>query len=249
MSLSRSAGHAPAMTRVVRRESVTSTNDVARCLAGEGADAWTVVLADRQTGGRGRAGRFWESPPGNLYSTLILRPGRPTVEWPSLSLVVALAIRDTVCRWLPADETRLKWPNDVMVGGRKVSGVLLETVPGQTPAILVGTGINVASCPDGAAALAALGTPAPTLAAVTETYLAAMSARVEAWEANGFAALREEWVASAAHRGETVLVRNGERVEEGRLVDLGGDGTLVIEDASGRPRRLAAGDLVATHGG
>lgn len=237
--------------RLVQHEVVTSTNDVARDLANEGAEPWTIVVGGQQLGGRGRMGRTWDSPVGNLYSTVVLRPPRATVEWPSLSLVVALAILDAVRPWIGADAGRLKWPNDVIVDGAKISGVLLETVvvPNQLPAILVGTGINIVSSPPGATCLGEHSTDVPAADDVLMRYIAALGRRVGRWEREGFEGCRAEWLAAAAHRGESVLVRNGDRVEEGRLVDLGGDGTLVIEDRDGATRRLSAGDLIPASGG
>lgn len=236
---------------LVRYEVVTSTNDVARDLAAEGAGPWTVVVGGRQTGGRGRLGRTWDSPAGNLYSTVILRPERAPAEWPSLSLVVALAILDTVRPWTGVHAGRLKWPNDVIVAGAKISGVLLETVtaPNHPQAMLIGTGINIVSSPPEATCLGDHSMNVPGVDDVLRCYLTALGHRVERWERDGFEGCRAEWLDAAAHRGETVLVRNGDHVEEGRLVDLGGDGTLVIEERDGTMRRLTAGDLVLASGG
>lgn len=128
---------------------VGSTNDVALALEVRGAPEGTLVVADEQLSGRGRRGRSWHSPGGgNLYCSLVLRPGRPQREWPELSWVVAGAVALAVGR-LGISKVTLKHPNDVLVGGRKVAGVLLEarSAPGRAGGLVAGIGVNVARRP------------------------------------------------------------------------------------------------------
>lgn len=125
-------------------EAAGSTNDVAASLAARGCPEGTVVVAGSQSGGRGRQGRPWHSPPGaNLYCSVVLRPARPVREWADLSWVVAAAVA-AAARGAGADGVALKYPNDVMVGGRKLAGVLLETRTGAAapPALVAGVGLN-----------------------------------------------------------------------------------------------------------
>jgi BirA family biotin operon repressor/biotin-[acetyl-CoA-carboxylase] ligase len=122
-----------------------STNDDALRLAEEGAPEGTVVLADRQTLGRGRWARVWHSPPAlGLYASVVLRPSRPIQELPRFGLAAAAAARDACAAAVEAP-VALKWPNDVVAGGRKLAGVLVETrTTGQTAAwVVVGVGVNV----------------------------------------------------------------------------------------------------------
>ena len=129
---------------------VGSTSDVLRALAEADSPEWTVVLAGRQTAGRGRHGRRWASPPGHLYMSVLLRP-RPSVRLSLIPLAAGVAVKEALAA--NGVEARLKWPNDVLVGGRKVAGVLGEGIasgPG-VQSVVLGVGINVAddgSLPD-----------------------------------------------------------------------------------------------------
>ena len=126
-------------------ESLGSTNDEARRLAQAGAAHGTVVAARQQTAGRGRVGRVWVSPPGNLYLSVLLRLDRPPARLAELSFVAALAVADMVDAFLPPGiRAALKWPNDVLVRGAKISGILVEQTEAAT---LLGIGVNVAHCP------------------------------------------------------------------------------------------------------
>ena len=123
-----------------------STNILAKAFAAEGAPEGSVVVADSQSGGRGRMGRTWVSPPGvNLYFSLILRPPVPSVRVPQLTLLVAVAIHQALCK-LSADlVAMIKWPNDILVNGKKLCGVLCEmqSEPDFTHFVVVGIGINI----------------------------------------------------------------------------------------------------------
>ena len=140
----------PSGYRVYAYDEVGSTNDLARRLAEEGEPEGAVVLARAQTAGRGRHGRIWSSPAGNLYVSVLLRPGRGLGETSALSLVSGLALADALAE-LGADGSRLKlkWPNDVLIDGAKVAGLLLESGgAGSTAAwVVVGSGVNLVSAP------------------------------------------------------------------------------------------------------
>jgi len=123
-----------------------STNILAKALAVEGTPEGAVVVADSQTGGRGRMGRIWVSPAGvNLYFSLILRPGVPSIRVPQLTLLVAVAIHQALSALVPDLVTMIKWPNDILADGRKLCGVLCEmqSEPECTHFVVVGIGINV----------------------------------------------------------------------------------------------------------
>ena len=133
--------------RLVALPSVGSTNDAALRLAEGGASEGTFVWAREQTGGRGRRGRSWVSPPGNLYCSTVLRPECPASRAAELGFVAALAVADIV----PAERRiRLKWPNDVLVDGGKIAGILLESSIGQdglVEHVVAGIGVNVGFAP------------------------------------------------------------------------------------------------------
>ena len=131
---------------------VGSTNDEARRLAEQGTEAGAVVVAKEQLRGRGRHGRVWQSPPGNLYASLLLRPGCTVARSAQLSLVASLALAEALIALAPPNsDVRVKWPNDVLVRGAKVAGLLLESASrpgGRVAWVVVGSGVNIASAPD-----------------------------------------------------------------------------------------------------
>jgi BirA family biotin operon repressor/biotin-[acetyl-CoA-carboxylase] ligase len=128
---------------------IGSTNDEARRMAIEGAPHGTLIQADEQTAGRGRLSHTWFSPSGNLYMSVLLRTGQPASRAAELSFVAALAVADTVETLLPSEIRAIpKWPNDVMVCGAKISGILLEQFEDAT---IIGMGLNVLEAPSNTA--------------------------------------------------------------------------------------------------
>lgn len=231
--------------------SVGSTNDAALDMARDGAPDRTVVWTSLQTGGRGRRGRPWTAPEGNLAVSILLRPQATPSAAAQLSFATALAVYDTVAPYLPpAMPIRLKWPNDVLVDGRKISGILLEGSGDGRPGLawlVIGTGINLIAHPEGTE------TPATDVAAMTgETvapataltaYLSAFDHWHREWLAGGFPPLRDAWRARAQDIGRPVRVRLPREELTGRFIDLDVDGSLVLETAPGVERRIAAGDV------
>lgn len=225
--------------------SLASTNDLVRERALEGEAEGLVVRAGVQAKGRGRHGRSWASPAGNLYFSMLLRPERPLAEAATLSLVIGLSLADTLAE--AGLEPALKWPNDVLLGGAKVAGILLESVivGAAAPVIVAGIGVNVASCPND------LPYPAASLTergldispeSLFDRFLAAFERDYDGWQAGGFPALRERWLGRAHGRGREARVRDGERVIGGRFVDVDGEGRLVLDTDAGR-RVVHAGEL------
>ena len=168
---------------VIRLGAVGSTNDEAKARAQAGAAHGTVVTASEQTAGRGRDGRTWASPPGNLYASLILRPAVALREAAALSLAAALALGDGLDMLVPLNTTiAFKWPNDVLVNGRKIAGILLEAEASDAALdfLVIGLGVNCAHHPDATTTRATdlrevIGTtPAP--AAVLDAFLGAFAA-------------------------------------------------------------------------
>lgn len=229
--------------RLVALESVGSTNDEATRLADDGAPEGTVVWAREQTGGRGRRGRNWASPVGNLYSTTILRPACAAPRAVELGFVAALAVGDLV----PAGRTvRLKWPNDVLVDGGKVAGILLESAIGQdglAEHVVAGIGVNVSFAPQ----LPEMRYPGAALGGTVEAALEgltrALAARMAQWRRDGFEAVRGEWLAKAGPLGAEVDVRLGEGLVRGRFAGLDREGALLLDTEAG-PRRIVSGELL-----
>lgn len=236
---------------LVRLESVGSTNVEAARLAAEGAADGTLVWAKEQTAGRARRGREWRSLPGNLYCSLILRPAIPPRTAAQLSFVAALAVADALAAFAPEDTpVRVKWPNDVLLAGRKTSGILLESMPGPDGLVdwvVVGTGINVAGHPEDtefpATSLAATGAGAVGAGQVLEAYANAFAMWRERWAQEGFPPIRAAWLGVAAGLGDPIVVRLDHQTLEGWFAALDEDGALVLEMPGGVRRTVAAGDV------
>ena len=211
-----------------------STNDDVAALAREGAEEGLWLRAERQTGGKGRQGRAWQSPAGNLHaSTLVrLQPGDPPA--PTLALVAAVALHAAVQPHAPA--ARIKWPNDLLVGGAKLAGILLER---QGDAVIIGFGVNLAFRPEG------LDRPAISLAPPVEpaAFLRRLAAEFEAWlarwRAEGLAPVRAAWL-EAAHPLGTALATSEVR---GLFEGLDETGALRLRLPDGALRVIHAGDV------
>lgn len=242
----------PPAYRLVALDSVTSTNDEARRLAGEGAEDGTLVWAREQTAGRGRLGRDWRSPPGNLYLSLVLRPERPVAEAAQLGFVAAVALCDALGSVAPPlIEVTLKWPNDVLVNDRKAAGILLETMldtQGGLAALILGMGVNIAHYPEESAH------PATSLkfegarrdlepAELLEAFARHFLAWVNRWLEDGFEPVRRGWLNRSKAPGSAVEVRLPDRTVQGTFEDLDAAGGLRLRLADGRVERITVGDV------
>jgi BirA family transcriptional regulator, biotin operon repressor / biotin---[acetyl-CoA-carboxylase] ligase len=225
---------------------IDSTQHLARDLARAGAEEGTVVIAESQTGGRGRLGRSWHSPPGvNLYCSLVLRPSVPLATVPSVALVIGLAVVDAVCE-VAALRPALKWPNDILVAGRKLAGILteLEAEVERVHHVIAGIGVNLNGGQDAfPPELAAKATSIRLAsghqvhrAAFTAGLLAALEARYRRFLADGFAAMRSEWEAHSALTGKEVRVTAPEGEVTGRVLGVDDDGALRLAGPRGELR-------------
>ena len=228
---------------LVALDSVGSTNDDAARLADAGAPEGTVVWAREQTGGRGRRGRRWASPVGNLYSSTILRPNCTAPRAAELGFVAALAVADIVPE---GRDVRVKWPNDVLVGGGKIAGILLESAISQTGAVehvVAGIGVNVGFAPQ----LPEMRYPGAALGGSVEAALekltSALAARLAEWRRDGFETVRAAWLAKAGPLGAEVDVKLGEELVRGRFAGLDREGALLLDTAAG-PRKIVSGELL-----
>jgi BirA family biotin operon repressor/biotin-[acetyl-CoA-carboxylase] ligase len=228
---------------LVAFDTIGSTNDEAGRLADDGAPEGTVVWSREQTGGRGRRGRHWASPVGNLYTSTILRPDCAAARAAELGFVAALAVADIV----PAGRAvRVKWPNDVLVDGGKIAGILLESAVGQTGQVqhvVAGIGVNVGFAPQ----LAEMRYPGSMLGGPVEAALekltAALAARLAEWRREGFETVRAGWLAQAGPLGAEVDVKLGEELVRGRFAGLDREGALLLETSAG-PRKIVSGELL-----
>jgi len=236
---------------LIERASVSSTNDEAARLAGDGAADGTVVWAHCQTAGRGRRGRQWLSPEGNLYCSVLMRPKVPLARAAGLSLVAAVAVGDTVAGFLPAGRrVQHKWPNDVLVEGAKIAGLLLEAAGGGKGAadwVVIGCGVNVAAHPerDGLSATDLSGERGLRLSvgAVLVSLLDNLRHWRARWETAGIAPVRDAWLARARGVGEAIIVRLPREEIEGRFEGLDDTGALVLRLADSTTRTISAGDV------
>jgi BirA family transcriptional regulator, biotin operon repressor / biotin---[acetyl-CoA-carboxylase] ligase len=240
----------PAAYRLVLCETVGSTNDEARQLARQGAAAGTVVWALEQTAGRGRRGRYWSSPRGNLFASLILRPACSTERAAQLGFVAGLGVGDALAQLAPGlGAPAYKWPNDVLIRGRKIAGILLESEigPHDNPGLLiVGIGVNLASAPPDAefpaTSIADEGWPPPVPKVALEAVLRHFEMWTHCWQQQGFDPVREAWRARAFALGGQIRVRLETAILFGRFVDIDQQGTLLLETA-GQLRRIPTGDV------
>ena len=238
---------------IVRLDTVDSTQSVAFALAERGAADRTVVVADQQLAGRGRRGRTWRAPAGtSLLASIIVRPRLPQSRLATLSLTTAVAAAEALRRVAGVD-ARLKWPNDVLVAGRKIAGILLESrlsgaagaaQPGASVLTIIGVGINLGQRefpPDLAAAATSVALETGH-APGREVVLAALLEEFDTWrarlEGEGFDPVREAWRRLSDTLGRRVTVD----AVTGVAVDLDADGALLI-DVGGSVTRVLAGTV------
>ncbi|MEO0821840.1 MAG: biotin--[acetyl-CoA-carboxylase] ligase [Pseudomonadota bacterium] len=235
-------------------EEIDSTNAEAarRAAAGEPAPCW--ILARRQTAGRGRMGRRWAMPDGNLAASLLIRPGCTPAEAARYSFLAALLVARLCDRLAPGATVSLKWPNDVLLNGAKVAGILLESgSAGQRVAWLaLGIGVNLAHAPpsgairEGGMAATSIAGEGGRAVAPEEAlaHLAASFAELDALRAReGFAAIRRLWLARAARLGGPVTVHAADGAVNGVFEDVDLTGALVLRTSNGALRRIAAADI------
>jgi BirA family biotin operon repressor/biotin-[acetyl-CoA-carboxylase] ligase len=232
-----------------------STNSRALAMAEEGAPHGTVVCADAQTGGRGRLGRKWESPPGvNLYLSLVLRPPLEPHRAPGLTLAAAIALARAL-EEAAGVETGLKWPNDLYIGGRKAAGILAEMSadPDALRHVVVGVGINVngdaGSFPEelrGKATSLFMATGrrhSRTL--VLARFLDRFAEACETFVAGGLTPLLPEWERRDLLFGKRIVLRRHEREERGTAAGVDGSGALLFRPSGTRPaERVVSGEIV-----
>lgn len=235
---------------LVALDEVDSTSEEAKRRAGQGAPHGTVIWARRQSSGHGRRGRRWQSPEGNLYLSLLLRPGVAPGVLGQLSFVAGVAVGEALQAALgEAAAIAYKWPNDILIGERKVAGILLEAVSaGAAPAasLIVGIGVNVAKrprTPERTAAALAEYVPPPPLEDLLGAIVAAFEGWFARWRREGFAPVRAAWLARARGVGAAVTVRLAEECLSGTFAALDESGALILDQADGTRRNIVAGEV------
>lgn len=239
----------PDFFRLVAVDETGSTNDDAIQAARQGEPEGTLIWARRQTKGRGRRGRSWVSPEGNLHLSIVLRPGLASNRAGEIAFVAALAAADACATLAPNADIRCKWPNDVLADSRKVGGLLIESsiVADRIDWLVVGIGLNLVAHPDDVEFPAThLTLHAGRSIAVEEGLHAlatAFAERYRLWREDGFAPMRAAWLVRAAGLGAPIRVRLESQELQGVFTGLDEDGALILSQADGKQRRITAGDV------
>ncbi len=228
--------------------SIDSTNKEAVRQLEKGAKSGLWLTATEQLLGRGRGGREWISKPGNLFSSLIFDTKKSLCHSAQLSFVTSLAVCETVGAFVEAENVKCKWPNDVLVNGNKISGILLETYSGQNTEnlMIIGIGINIEHHPE---------KPLYPTTHINENSRININAEevfhvlvekmaywLNNWQKNGFSIIRQEWLNKAKGKGENIIVRLPNEELNGRFVDLDANGALML-DMNGEMRLIHSGDV------
>ncbi|WP_343069746.1 biotin--[acetyl-CoA-carboxylase] ligase [Paracoccus amoyensis] len=239
-------------------ERVDSTNAEAMRLAPHlSGPAW--VLAHRQEAGRGRRGRAWTDPPGNFAASLVMRPEGGAGDAARLSFVAALALHQALIRLCgPHLNIALKWPNDVLLNGGKLSGILLESAGagGQVATLVIGIGVNLSQAPDVGQVEAGATRPVSLkgetgLTITPEEFLDALAIAFDDWHRQmrtyGFAPIRQAWLARAAKLGETITARTGTVETTGVFEGIDETGALILMTPRGK-QAIPAADIYFSGG-
>ncbi len=227
--------------------SVDSTNTHAKELAAQGAPEGTLITAHEQTAGRGRHGNTWQSLEGNLFASIILRPAISATDVGQLSFLIAVALADTLKSVLPATANLgLKWPNDILLDGRKCAGILLESEGGNQaalPWVVAGMGVNLAVAPEGAVALPDVGAPKIAPQAFLDVFEPVLSGWYARWQGEGFGAVQAAWSMHAINHGKQIRVRLTREDLSGVFEGIDMHGALRLRLADDSLRLISSGEV------
>jgi BirA family biotin operon repressor/biotin-[acetyl-CoA-carboxylase] ligase len=231
-------------------DEVDSTNAEARRRAEAGGRGPLWITARRQSAGRGRRGRNWETGAGNLAATYLAHTEKLPAEAAQVSFVAALAVADLAMAYVPASLVSLKWPNDPLIAGRKTAGILVESGPHPAGGLwlAVGCGVNLATPPDAAERPATafaehMRAPPPGALDALAVLAAAFERWRGLWERQGFPPIAAAWTGRAHGLGQTCTARLPAETISGVAEGLDGDGALRLRTPAGAIRRITAGDI------
>ncbi len=230
---------------ILEYDELESTNDELRKLAEKRAANFTVVTAKKQTRGKGRYSRSWESPEGNIYLSILIR-NLDVRTAHQVSFVASLAALEAIQINLPDTEVRLKWPNDVLADGKKIAGILLESAsskPDRLDYLIVGFGINVKKSPDYATNMKKLGNK-ENFGKIKDKLLEDFSKYYDIWLEDGFGKISALWLKNASGLGEKIVANLEEKHVEGIFKGLTSTGELVLETNEGE-RIISSGEVHA----
>jgi BirA family transcriptional regulator, biotin operon repressor / biotin---[acetyl-CoA-carboxylase] ligase len=231
-----------------------STNSHARRLAEQGSRDGEMVIAECQTEGRGRLGRVWVSPPHlNLYLSFILRPRLPPVCAPQITLMAAVALSDTIASFTAATPA-IKWPNDILLGGKKVAGILSESssTSERIEFVILGIGINInypvelmpEAIRNHATSLLAVNGKTTSREAFANRLIQDLDRCYGEIEESGFSAIAPRWEARFGLKGKKVKVEVSDQILIGMAAGIDRDGALIVIDERGKSHRVVAGDVI-----
>lgn len=234
-------------------ETIDSTNEEAKRIAANGGAHGAVIWAKEQTDGKGRAGREWQSLPGNLFVSMLLRPGCDLEAITQLSFVAALAAYHTIEDVLPEDaEISLKWPNDILINNKKVAGILMESfqVPGDDERwVAVGLGMNIESSPGDvrfpATSLKEEGVEIISAKIVLSRYVHCFIENYNTWSRRGFSSIRRQWTQAAWGLKQQVRLSLPNEEIQGEFRGIDADGGLILQLSAKERCTIHAGDMFA----
>lgn len=238
---------------VIAFDSVVSTQLLAHEAARKGAPEGTLVVADQQTGGKGRLGRPWHSPKGTgIWMSLILRPSIPLPKTPQMTLLTAVAVAKTIEQEIGID-AKIKWPNDIFVNGKKVCGILTElhAEADRVIYLVIGPGINVntseSDFPDylkdvGTSLKIASGREVRR-AAFIQSFCLEFERLYDLYLQEGFASIKEQWEKQSMSLGKQVTMRTVQQTIQGKAIGLDEEGVLLLEDLDGVVHKVYSADL------
>lgn len=226
--------------------STPSTQDLVRDLADTGEPEGLAIQSLIQTKGRGRHGNGWISPMGNLYISKLLRPSCRADRAGQMAFVVALALSDAIDEVIEDGHAKtLKWPNDILIDGKKVSGLLLESKldkHGRIDYLIVGSGVNIFTPPEGAAGLDSLKKDRLAVNTFRDVYLDKLLTRYRSWQGEGFGQIRQDWLKQAHGLGQDMSIRLPETTYCGVFEGIDENGTLIAK-VDGERRTFTAGEV------
>ena len=227
---------------------VSSTQDIVKLAAKDGDPEGYIVQAMMQADGKGRHGNVWKSPMGNLYMSVLLRPECAVMRAGELAFVVAVALYNALETYVDTDkhEITLKWPNDILVDGKKISGILLEsnlTDDGKLNGLVVGMGVNILAAPEGAVSLKDTATSDVFVNKVRDVILLGLDKAYALWKVEGFAPVRKKWLSHAHGIGGAMTARLPNTSYEGIFSGLTDEGSLILTQDNGEEKIITAGDV------
>jgi BirA family transcriptional regulator, biotin operon repressor / biotin---[acetyl-CoA-carboxylase] ligase len=232
-------------------DTIDSTNEEAKRLAVAGGQHGAVIWAQEQTAGKGRQGRQWISESGNLFCSLLLQPRALASSLPQLSFVTSLALFKALESVISPEHTlTLKWPNDLLLDGKKLGGILLETLPdtdSDARWVIIGVGVNVEHHPQAtrypATSLKAMGIEIISAKIVLSRFLNCFEPVYTEWLEHGFEVIRRQWLEYAAFYQQPVTLSLPDIAYHGIFSGVDKEGHLLLRDESGQETAYAAGDV------